>query len=142
VSRLSRQCGILNITTLCASTACYGDSFTFYLTCGNILILQNDAPSPGTRGLRYTKRIIVRANISKFQRHPNITVLILLCRESVRFEAFTAATTKMASSGMLHRVALVRTDVSHELSASIIKVTRTGELGTMLAVNSTVSSYG
>jgi hypothetical protein len=42
----------------------------------------------------------------------------------------------MASSGMLHRVALVRTDVSEELSASIIGVTRIGELGTMLTVTS------
>jgi hypothetical protein len=42
----------------------------------------------------------------------------------------------MASSGMLHRVALVRTYVSEELSASFIKVTRIGELGTMLAVTS------
>jgi hypothetical protein len=41
----------------------------------------------------------------------------------------------MAPSGMLHRVALVRTDVSEELSASIIGVTRIGELGT-LAVTS------
>jgi hypothetical protein len=41
----------------------------------------------------------------------------------------------MSSSGMLRRVALVRTDVSEELSASIIKVTRIGELG-MLAVAS------
>jgi hypothetical protein len=32
---------------------------------------------------------------------------------------------------MLHRVALVRTDVSEELSASIITVTRMGELGTL-----------
>jgi hypothetical protein len=40
----------------------------------------------------------------------------------------------MASSGMLRRVALVRTDVSKELSASFIKVTRIGELGTTLAV--------
>jgi DNA-binding TFAR19-related protein (PDSD5 family) len=40
----------------------------------------------------------------------------------------------MASSRMLRRVALVRTDVSEELSASIIKVTRIGELGTKLAV--------
>jgi hypothetical protein len=39
-------------------------------------------------------------------------------------------TLKMASSGMLRRVALVRADVSEELSASIIKVTRIGELGT------------
>jgi hypothetical protein len=39
----------------------------------------------------------------------------------------------MASSGMLHHVALVRTDVSEELSASFIRVTRIGELGTRLA---------
>jgi hypothetical protein len=37
---------------------------------------------------------------------------------------------KMASFEMLHRVALVRTDVSEELSASFMKVTRMGELGT------------
>jgi hypothetical protein len=35
---------------------------------------------------------------------------------------------------MLHRVALVRTDVWEELSASIIRVTRIGELETTLAV--------
>jgi hypothetical protein len=39
-------------------------------------------------------------------------------------------------SGMLRRVALVRTDVSEELSASFIRVTRIGELGTTLAVTS------
>jgi hypothetical protein len=37
---------------------------------------------------------------------------------------------------MLHRVALVRTGVSEELSASFIRVTRIGELGTTLAVTS------
>jgi hypothetical protein len=42
----------------------------------------------------------------------------------------------MASSGMLRRVALVRTDVSEELIASIIRVTRFDELGTTLAVTS------
>jgi hypothetical protein len=42
----------------------------------------------------------------------------------------------MASSEMLRRVALVRTDVSEELSASIIRLTRIGELGTALAVTS------
>jgi hypothetical protein len=36
----------------------------------------------------------------------------------------------MPSSGMLRRVGLVRTDVSEELIASIIRVTRIGELGT------------
>jgi hypothetical protein len=48
---------------------------------------------------------------------------------------------------MLRRVALVRTDVSEELSASFIRVTRIGELGTTLAVtsnrrtHSSVASY-
>jgi hypothetical protein len=37
---------------------------------------------------------------------------------------------------MLRRVALVRTDVSEEPSASIITVTRISELGTTLAVTS------
>jgi hypothetical protein len=42
----------------------------------------------------------------------------------------------MMSSGMLHRVAVVRTDVLEEFSASFIRVTRIGELGTILAVTS------
>jgi hypothetical protein len=37
---------------------------------------------------------------------------------------------------MFRRMALVRTDVSEELSASFIRVTRIGELGTTLAVTS------
>jgi hypothetical protein len=37
---------------------------------------------------------------------------------------------------MLHRVALVRTDVSEDLGASFIRVTIIGELGTTLAVTS------
>jgi hypothetical protein len=39
---------------------------------------------------------------------------------------------------MWRRVALVRTDISEERSASIMRVTRIGELGTTLAVNSNV----
>jgi hypothetical protein len=44
----------------------------------------------------------------------------------------------MASSEMLRCVTLVRTDVSEELSASFIKVTIIGELGTTLVVSSSV----
>jgi hypothetical protein len=50
----------------------------------------------------------------------------------------------MASSGMLRRVALVRTDFSEELNAPFIRVTRISELGTTLDVTSnsrTLRSY-
>jgi hypothetical protein len=40
------------------------------------------------------------------------------------------------SSGMLRRVAFVRTEFSKELNPSFIRVTRIGELGTTLAVTS------
>jgi hypothetical protein len=43
----------------------------------------------------------------------------------------------MVSSGMLRRGVLARTDVSEELSASFIRVTRIGELGTTLALTCT-----
>jgi hypothetical protein len=42
----------------------------------------------------------------------------------------------MASSEMLRRVAVVRTYVSEELSASFIRVTRMGELGKCASVDS------
>jgi hypothetical protein len=42
----------------------------------------------------------------------------------------------MAFSEMLRHAALIRTDVSEELSASFIRVRRIGELGTTLAVTS------
>jgi hypothetical protein len=41
----------------------------------------------------------------------------------------------MPSSGRLRRVALVRTDVSEEPSASIIRVTRIGELETLAVIS-------
>jgi hypothetical protein len=42
----------------------------------------------------------------------------------------------MTSSGMLRRVALIRTDVSEELSASNISVIRICKLGITLAITS------
>jgi hypothetical protein len=48
----------------------------------------------------------------------------------------------MASSGMLRRVAPVRTDVSEEISASIFRVTRIGELGTLAVTSNPIASYG
>jgi hypothetical protein len=48
----------------------------------------------------------------------------------------------MTSSGMLIPVFFVRTDVSVELSTSFIRVTRIGELGTMLSwQRASVDSY-
>jgi hypothetical protein len=43
---------------------------------------------------------------------------------------------------MLRRVALVKTDVSEELSTSFIRVTRIGEVGTTLAVTSNPAEGG
>jgi hypothetical protein len=47
---------------------------------------------------------------------------------------------RMASSGMLRRVALVRTDVSEELSSSIIRATRIAEPEATLALTSNRSA--
>jgi hypothetical protein len=51
--------------------------------------------------------------------------------QDVTFDVFMAVT-----SGMLRRVVLVRTEVSEDLSAPFIAVTRIGEPGTTLAVTS------
>jgi hypothetical protein len=42
----------------------------------------------------------------------------------------------MLSSGMLRRVALLRTDVSEERNASIIRAKRIGDVETTLAITS------
>jgi hypothetical protein len=57
------------------------------------------------------------------------------------YKAFKAVTMKMPSSGMLRLEAFVRSDISEESISSIVRVTRIGELGKMLAVNSIASYY-
>jgi hypothetical protein len=52
-----------------------------------------------------------------------------------RFEVFTAVTEELCLLGC-YAVSLVRTDVSEELSASFIRVTRIGRLGRRLVVTS------
>jgi hypothetical protein len=42
---------------------------------------------------------------------------------------------------MLHRVAIVRTDVSEEIIVSIVRVTKIGELGTFAKFLRNVDSY-
>jgi hypothetical protein len=52
------------------------------------------------------------------------------------------STWRMPSSGMLRRVVLARTDVSEERSASIIRVTRIGELGTLSVISNRRTATG
>jgi hypothetical protein len=60
------------------------------------------------------------------------TCRVVRCRGSHIFQTIYSQR-RMASSGMLRRVAVGRTDVSEELSTSFIMVTRIGELRTTLA---------
>jgi hypothetical protein len=47
----------------------------------------------------------------------------------------------MLSSGMLHRVAIVRTDVSEECIFSIVRVTRICAIGDVSTLIASVASY-
>jgi hypothetical protein len=62
--------------------------------------------------------------------------LFFISSSVVRFEVFTAVTVKNGVFWDVTPVALLRTDVSEEPSASFIRVTRIGELGTTLAATS------
>jgi hypothetical protein len=47
----------------------------------------------------------------------------------------------MSSSGILRRVTLVRTDIEEEFSASIIRVTKIGELICISSQRASVATY-
>jgi hypothetical protein len=70
-----------------------------------------------------TKRFEIRSIIM----NRSFSLLCLVYRHYISWESKRGL--GMPSSGMLRRVALVRTDVSEECSAFIIRVT-VGELGT------------
>jgi hypothetical protein len=59
------------------------------------------------------------------------------CKKNVNFRIYR----RMVSSGLLRRVALVRTDVSEEPGASFIRATKIGELGTTQAATSNRVRY-
>jgi hypothetical protein len=65
-----------------------------------------------------------------------IQISLVTSWKNVRFEVFMAVTLKNAIFWDLHHVALVRTNILEECSASIIRVTRISELGTTLAATS------
>jgi hypothetical protein len=92
----------------------------------------NDSRELGTSFLMHKKII------SAIKRVEFVSILapVITTVNNVRFEVSRRWLWRMVSSGMLRRVALVRTDVSEELSASFIRVTRISELGTTLAVTS------
>jgi hypothetical protein len=75
--------------------------------------------------------IMQKENVSTFRSRKALLTLV----SSVALRKCQISTLRRtASSGMLRRVALVRTDVSEKLSASIIRVTRISTLGTTLDV--------
>jgi hypothetical protein len=69
--------------------------------------------------------------------HNHLPIHSLLLRKVVNWSKNKQCKNwRKPSSGMLHRVALVRSDVSEDGISSIIRATRIGELGTTLAVTS------
>jgi hypothetical protein len=91
--------------------------------------------SPGT-----SDNPVVHRNITKqfyflhFHSYQTISTFLDIRTQNILRK--TVLLLRMSSSGMLRHVALVRTDVSEELSTSFIRVTRIGELGTALDVTS------
>jgi hypothetical protein len=76
--------------------------------------------------VRFGKTVTFNPFIPNTTQFKQIALPNDLCYKAVLF--------RMPSSGMLRRVAFVRTDVLEELSASFIRMTRIGELRTPSAV--------
>jgi hypothetical protein len=79
------------------------------------------------------ERIASIFRVAEAIRYSETSVPIRALRCKISEYGIQQGTTNMASSGVLRRVALVRTDGSEELGASFIRVTRISELGTTLA---------
>jgi hypothetical protein len=105
-------------------------------------------PREGQPGSNYLINVCCRS----LELNTGLEIVVCICNGTVRY-LHTSSTRetkedlsdwrfsrrwlwRMVSSGMLHRVALVRTEVSEEFSASFIRVTRIDELGTTLALTS------
>jgi hypothetical protein len=84
-------------------------------------------------------RLLCRMQVEGLMDHVTLNMEIA-CAYGTSVKSDYTVSWTMASSGTLRYVALVRTDVSEEFSASFIMVTRIGELGTTLAVTSVVLS--
>jgi hypothetical protein len=90
----------------------------------NLFILQHNKDASG-RCREWFKRAEKREMVASAGRKPRL-LEDHRSKKQVR---------RMPSSRMLRHVALVRTDISEELSASIIRVTRISKLGTLAVTN-------
>jgi hypothetical protein len=112
-----------------------------YLTADTLRLHYRDQPVNGMYDLRFSRRWLWRMSSSGIWKPSSYLTADTLrlhyrdqpisCMYDLRFSRRWLW--RMPSFGMLRRVNLVITDISEELRASIIRVPRIGEIGTMFA---------